>query len=275
MNEEDILKDIAIESAKEVAKDVYEDAIQPTTKNIGGFFGTLSGFFNHVVMYPLKKLNIKYEQKAIAFEREMEQKYNNIPEQDRAEPELHIVGPTLESLKYNILDDDLAELFANLLISDMDTKTQNLCCPAFVKVIEQLSPNDAKVFKSLCSVCTKNSALPICEIEIVDENNAKRRVQTELTPKYVTDNSPFSVDWHIISKSIQTLERLGLVELNFLKWFGNETMYEKLKSQKNIAFALQIIDFATGTKHAVNISSKGIMLLTDFGVDFAKVCMRN
>lgn len=64
MENENIVKETALSVAKETAKDVYADTVQPTAKNVGGFFGTLSGFFNHVVMYPLKKLNIKYEQKA-------------------------------------------------------------------------------------------------------------------------------------------------------------------------------------------------------------------
>lgn len=101
MENENIVKETALSVAKETAKDVYADTVQPTAKNVGGFFGTLSGFFNHVVMYPLKKLNIRYEQKAIAFEKEMEHKYNSIPEKERVEPQLHIVGPTMESLKWN------------------------------------------------------------------------------------------------------------------------------------------------------------------------------
>lgn len=57
MENENIVKETALSVAKETAKDVYADTVQPTAKNVGGFFGTLSGFFNHVVMYPLKKLN--------------------------------------------------------------------------------------------------------------------------------------------------------------------------------------------------------------------------
>lgn len=72
MENENIVKETALSVAKETVKEVYADTVQPTAKNVGVFFGTLSGFFNHVVMYPLKKLNIKYEQKAIAFEKEME-----------------------------------------------------------------------------------------------------------------------------------------------------------------------------------------------------------
>ena len=83
MSNDDIIKETMVEATKQIAEDVYSDTIHPTAKNIGGFFGTLSGFFNHVVMHPLKKLNIVFEQKAIAFERKMANKYGNIPEENR------------------------------------------------------------------------------------------------------------------------------------------------------------------------------------------------
>lgn len=275
MNGEEILKEVAVEATKELAKDVYADAVQPTTRNVGGFFGTLSGFFNHVVMYPLKKLNTEYEQKAIAFEREMEKKYNNIPDQNKTEPQLHIVGPTMESLKYNILDNTLAELFSNLLVSNMDKSTQGLCTPAFVQAIEQLSPNDAQVFKSLYLTCKNGNALPICEMKIVETNDKTRRIRTELIPKYVTDTAHFTVNEHDISKSIQNLERLGLIELNFLKSFTDKSIYENLKSQNYLIFALNMVDQLTGVQHVIDVSSRGIIVINDFGIDFAKVCMRN
>lgn len=52
---------VIVEAVKEVGKEVYVDVAQSSARNVGDFFGTLTGFFNHVVVYPLKKLNIKYE----------------------------------------------------------------------------------------------------------------------------------------------------------------------------------------------------------------------
>ena len=100
MENENIVKETALSVAKETAKDVYADTVQPTAKNVGGFFGTLSGFFNHVVMYPLKKLNIRYEQKAIAFEKEMEHKYNSIPEKERVEPQQSVLAQCIAREAY-------------------------------------------------------------------------------------------------------------------------------------------------------------------------------
>lgn len=274
MENENIVKEAALSVAKETAKEVYEDTVQPTAKNVGGFFGTLSGFFNHVVMYSLKKLNIKYEQKAIAFEKEMEKKYCSIPEEDRVEPQLHIVGPTMESLKYNIMDDDLAELFSNLLVSDMDMRTQNLCTPAFVKVIEQLSPADARVFKAVFNECAKAETIPICKVDLCKIDDEKRKIRKKYLPLYLVGIEVDGLNPNDVSKSLQNLERLGLLTIDFLKWSGNDEVYNKLIDNSYIESLKAWANQATGDYFVAKVEDKGLLELNDFARDFARVCLR-
>lgn len=274
MENENIVKETALSVAKETAKEVYEDTVQPTAKNVGGFFGTLSGFFNHVVMYPLKKLNIRYEQKAIAFEKEMEKKYCSIPEEDRVEPQLHIVGPTMESLKYNIMDDDLAELFSNLLVSDMDIRTQNLCTPAFVKVVEQLSPADARVFKTIFNECTKAETIPICKMDLCKIDDEKRKIRKEYLPLYLVGVEVDKLNPNDVSKSLQNLERLGLLTIDFLKWRSDDEVYNKLIDNSYIESLKAWVNQITGESYIAKVDSKGLLELNDFARDFAKVCLR-
>ena len=274
MENENIVKETALAVAKETAKDVYADTVQPTAKNVGGFFGTLSGFFNHVVMYPLKKLNIRYEQKAIAFEKEMEHKYNSIPEKERVEPQLHIVGPTMESLKYNIMDDDLAELFSNLLVSDMDIRTQNLCTPAFVKVVEQLSPADARVFKTIFNECAKAEIIPICKVDLCKIDDEKRKIRKEYLPLYLVGIEVDKLNPNDVSKSLQNLERLGLLTIDFLKWRRDDEVYNKLIDNSYIESLKAWANQITGESYIAKVGSKGLLELNDFARDFAKVCLR-
>lgn len=274
MENENIVKETALSVAKETAKDVYADTVQPTAKNVGGFFGTLSGFFNHVVMYPLKKLNIRYEQKAIAFEKEMEHKYNSIPEKERVEPQLHIVGPTMESLKYNIMDDDLAELFSNLLVSDMDMRTQNLCTPAFVKVVEQLSPADARVFKTIFNECAKAETIPICKMDLCKIDDEKRKIRKEYLPLYLVGIEVDKLNPNDVSKSLQNLERLGLLTIDFLKWRSDDEVYNKLINNSYIESLKAWANQITGESYIAKVGSKGLLELNDFTRDFAKVCLR-
>lgn len=44
MENENIVKETALSVAKETAKDVYADTVQPTAKNVGGFFGHCPAF---------------------------------------------------------------------------------------------------------------------------------------------------------------------------------------------------------------------------------------
>ena len=274
MENENIVRETVLSVAKETAKDVYADTVQPTAKNVGGFFGTLSGFFNHVVMYPLKKLNIKYEQKAIAFEKEMEHKYNSIPEKERVEPQLHIVGPTMESLKYNIMDDDLAELFSNLLVSDMDMRTQNLCTPAFVKVIEQLSPADARVFKTIFNESAKEETTPICKVDLCKNDDEKHKIRKEYLPLYLVGIEVDELNPNDVSKSLQNLERLGLLTIDFLKWRRDDEVYNKLIDNSYIESLKAWANQITGESCIAKVGTKGLLELNDFARDFAKVCLR-
>ena len=73
MDKIDKVLDIVNEN-KEIVKNIAE----PASKEVGGILGTFTGFFNNVVLYPLKCLNMTFEQKAIQFERKVQEKYNNI-----------------------------------------------------------------------------------------------------------------------------------------------------------------------------------------------------
>lgn len=90
-----------------------------------------------------------FEQKAIQFERKVQEKYNNIPEQNRVECPINILGPTLEGLKYNIDEEYMQELFANLLSTSMDKAKLSSVHPKYVKIISEMNEIDAKVFYHL------------------------------------------------------------------------------------------------------------------------------
>lgn len=270
---DDISKEIMVQATTEIAKDAYSDTVHPAAKNLGEIFGTITGFFNHVVMYPLKLINSKYELKAKEFRERLEKDYKNIPEQNVAEPDLHIVGPALESLKYNIMDDDLANMFANLLISNMDTDTKGLCTPAFIRIIEQMSPNDAKVFKAIYECCQKNPGVAVCEIKFVSAENKDRIAALQL-PKHVVDINLFQMDPYQISKSIQMLAKLGLIDINYLKSFVDNKVYQNLIQQNYYTTIHNFLESRAHKKFIPTIGNKGVILMNELSKDFAKVCLR-
>lgn len=266
------IKEEIIEVGKEVAKEFYVDTLKPTAKNVGSFFGTLSGFFNDVVVYPLKKLNIKYEQKAIAFERQMQEKYNNIPKEDRVEPQLHIVGPAMESLKYDIMDEDLAELFSNLLVSNLDSKTQRLCIPAFSKIIEQLSPMDAKLYKEIMSNF-KDCPIGAASIMFKKKGTDKQYI-VDIPKIFLTAKIEF-INNYDLALALENLQRLGLIEISFLEWLKDETIYETIKEKVEVKKYEKLLQNEGINDYEVKIYQKGALKTSSFSNNFAKVCLRS
>ena len=139
-----------IDKALDIIKDnneIVKNIAEPSSKELGGILQTFTGFFNNVVLYPLKCLNMTFEQKAIQFEKKIQDKYNNIPDDNKVECPVNILGPTLEGLKYNIDEEYMQELFANLLASSMDNRKQKNVHPKYVRIISEMNEIDAKVFE--------------------------------------------------------------------------------------------------------------------------------
>ena len=272
MDDQNLAQQALIEMSKEVAKDLYNDTTKPTAKNVGGFFGTLAGFFNHVVVYPLKKLNIEYEQKAIAFQKEMEEKYNKIPVENRCEPKLSVVGPALESLKYNMLEDDIRDMFKNLLVNSMDDRFDSSFSSAYVKIIDQMSGLDAKLLSVLHSECFRLKSISYITPKFTYINKKGER-EFIIAQKYFTEDLGMPYTIGEISASLANLNRLGLLSMSS-QYILTKTATEKILNRKEVheerKMMEEILKGATDIEMKVNYS--GIIEFSDFANGFAKIC---
>ncbi len=129
----------------EATSDAVKSLVPETTKQTDGVLSTVVGFFNNVVLYPVKKANLTFKYKLEAFEQDLKKKIENIPEENLQEPPLMIAGPVLEALKYTYDEENLREMYENLLASAMDNRKVNNAHPSFVDAIKQMSPLDAKI----------------------------------------------------------------------------------------------------------------------------------
>jgi len=147
MNEAELVTAIATKGIEVVGEKLYDDAVQPPAQAAGHALGTLMNVFN-VLFAPLERAHIRSEAKTERLRRELEKGFEEIPEENRVEPPLEVVGPAMEVLKY-VTDETLQDMFVKLLLSSMDSKKQPATHPAFVKIINELSPYDASLLKEL------------------------------------------------------------------------------------------------------------------------------
>jgi hypothetical protein len=70
----------------------------------------------------------------------------------RTEPARPFAGPLLEAVKHHPEESLLREMFCELLAAGMNTERQSAAHPAFVRVLEHLSSDEAQILSALASV---------------------------------------------------------------------------------------------------------------------------
>src|SRR5690606_2559977 len=96
------------------------------------------------------------------YKKQVAQKIIEIDENNLQEPPISVVGPALEASRFYIEEQELREMFANVIASSMDKSKSNHVHHSFVEIIKQLSPDDAnniRLFKD-------RDNLPIVEFKL-------------------------------------------------------------------------------------------------------------
>jgi hypothetical protein len=138
--------DELIEAAKAfpaLISEFYKDLAQPGVRSVGRALESTIQF----IAVPTEWLRYCSERNRICLEHNLDryrEKLAEIPEDKIFDVRPEIGIPILEKLAY-VEDENLSELFLNLLTAASNTDTVNLAHPSFFPVIEHLSPDEAKV----------------------------------------------------------------------------------------------------------------------------------
>jgi hypothetical protein len=142
-----------LELAKEAMKlpallpEIYGDLLKPGVKQVGLALETVFGLCNTVLL----PLAIGNERARIALKRNLE-KYRKrleaVPEDEITTVRPEIGVPILEKLSY-VTDDELSDMYVNLLANASTINTAQFAHPAFVHIINNLSPDEALLLKEV------------------------------------------------------------------------------------------------------------------------------
>ena len=208
------------------------------------------------------------------FLEELSQKYNSIPEESLTEPNINILGNVMDSLKYNLDEDYLVEMYTNILISDMDSRTKNKCHVCFVEILKQLSKNDLEVLNRIYMM-KHTSSIPFGKLNIVDSNNKPLKYELH-NPVYIAKIDNYIIDnYNVFSKSIENLNRLGLIEINYTKYFTDKSIYDSL-IQKVLPTCTSILnDLRRDNPEATIGCEKAVLAISNLGYDLMQICLRD
>ncbi|KGQ40842.1 hypothetical protein JP28_12565 [Gallibacterium anatis] len=152
------------------------------------------------------------------FKEEIQAKSNNIPEENRIEPDIDVIGSTLESAKYRINKDEIRDMFSNLIVSAMDSSKADDIHPSFSEMIKMLSPLDAQNLYCLYHYQDET----ISQIQVNFESGGYQTLHN-----HIFLGNPECQDNALIEPSIDNLVRLKLVDVTYTKYKTQENLYEK------------------------------------------------
>lgn len=124
---------------------VYTDMAQPGVRRVGQALETVLDLSN-TILFPVRLLNEKVRLIFSANIKKYEQKLCQLDQCEiiSVPPEIGI--PVIDKLTY-YTNEELAELFVNLLVKASSEKTIGNAHPGYIKVIEQLSVDEARILK--------------------------------------------------------------------------------------------------------------------------------
>lgn len=245
--------------------DAIHQNLPETEKQADGALSTVVGFFNNVVLYPVKKANLTFRYKLEAFEDDLKEKIKGIPEENLQVPPVKIAGPVLEALRYTYDEDDLREMYEEMLASAMDNRKERSIHRSYVDAVRQMESLDAKVLRRIFDL----SQLTTAQIKFYKSGTKQWYINAmpyHYNAQLCDLGDPFQ-----ISSSISNLLRLGL--LISTAGFLNDGVPERLKTEPYVQeryLAYKKIDSGVTMDVAIDCH---IVSLDSYGRRFVDVCM--
>lgn len=217
---EDIVKKI-VDKADGVLVEVYKDALSPTVKPIGEVLGFLPRTLK-LALSGWEKWLINGEETIRLTAESVKEKVKAIPEDKLVEPEPYVAIPAMQQLSYCANNEELRELYANLLVSSMNADKKWQVHPSFVDIIKQLTPDEAKLLKVLLPTTLQN--YPLIDVKLVNKRRGENIIYSNFTNKGLDKlETPSNIGLYI-----DNFLRLKIIEIPPAKIFAEHAPYERI-----------------------------------------------
>lgn len=238
-------------------------ALPKTVQSIDTVVSNLIVFLD-ILLTPIKMFKEYSNYKFELFKRNLQKKINRIPDDQRKDNlELNIVGPACENLKYLIFNDELGEMFENLLASSLNKN--NIVFPGFVDIIRQLNSDEAKLLKYIAHNGTE---YPLIDLRYVDKANGEYIVPVM---NYTNIGNDICEKPELITAYLNDLERFGLITIPFGEAIFGDGLYSDLESDPFIQSEKEISHGEI--KNGFYKIHKKSFEVTRYGTEFLKSCV--
>lgn len=243
---------------------VYQDVVQPAAREIGTALQTVAKCV-HVALAPVSGLVWGYDKIKDYLNETLTQKLKDVPKERIVPPNPTVAGPAVEALRFAAHDPSLRELYANLLATSMDAKTAEEAHPAFVEIIRQLTPDEARLMKFFA----RGGAFPLLTVRAKAKN---KPTGTTILRHFSTLGYEAGCEHPSLAQTyIDNLCRLGLILIPPGVHSSKHALYDALVKHPSVKNILATMP-ERYPEHEPQYVLEGLWL-TNLGRQFSKACI--
>ncbi len=240
----------------------YDDLIHPSAQSLGNTLSLLPRSIG-VFLKGWEKWVINGEESIQLTAEAVKDKASKIPEEKLTEPEPYVAVPAIQQLSYCYNSEELRAMYANLLVSSMNSDTKYKVHPAFVDIIKQLTPDEAKILKLISE---KKTYYPLIEVQLKDGNG---HGYTSLMKNYTTLGNTICENAQNICSYIENLDRLRLICIQDGISLTAPGAYDELDNSEAVE-AIKQLPFVE--RNSVT-TAHNAFYVTEFGSNFISTCI--
>lgn len=247
----------------DIITEIYKDGLQPAVRAGGEALAIMAkaALINSRIE-PLRQYVLGYEHLQ-NLHQDLAQKLKDSPDNRIQTPDPHIAVPVLQAITYTGHHTELREMYANLLATAMDSKSASTVHPAFVEIIRQITPDEARII----AVLKQNE--DIAMVDIISSNRANSSfnyIERNITllPKIAkltcSEAAPSYID---------NLIRLGLLK-------GDDAVLDDKEAYFQLdRYAATVKDRYDAEYKAQNqiLTKRRVAYFTVFGKQFCQACV--
>ncbi|MDW0112971.1 DUF4393 domain-containing protein [Sporosarcina saromensis] len=212
------------------------------------------------INFAADKKRIENEINLLAYKNSLANKLNTIEEDKLIEPTISIVGPALEASRYYIDEEELREMFAKLIASSLNSDKAYDTHPAYVEIIKQLTPDEAKLLQII-----RENNQPTIHLKIIMGDGSYLPMLLNFTD--LCDKANCSYPTKIFSY-LDNLNRLGLINLHDSNQLTPDYLYDELFEHPVVLQGTKGADFLGKSR-----IEKSSFSVTPFGKQFYQSCI--
>ncbi len=240
----------------------FSDGAEGAGAALGRSAKFLAGAIEVVVTSPLL-IPEGYKKIRDIIKPKLDERVAKIPDGKLVEPDLAIAGPALEAMRFTVDEDEIANMFADLLAASMHSDKKSIVHHSFVEVLKQLSPAEARIL----TILAKENPWPV--VNLKSKTAGSRDFVTAISNVTNIGDQCAVSEMGLVQIYVDNLCRLGLSNIPADAFLVEDKAYEAIEQDPRVQVHVKRIE-ADGREAEFE---RKILKMTKFGQAFCEICL--